>query len=129
MPKFDTVTEGFTSLKMIRRPNSNSSPAPNASRTPENTYPWDKAQTDVTTNMNEDFEYGTWSGFFFHPKCGEKMTIFLGLSFSFAGRVSVVAKRQRNANDDYYQDERRRGYYGYAVGVGIVAKVLTGKAM
>ncbi len=56
LPKFDTITEGFTSLKMVKRLNVDSSPAPSLGRT-EKTYPWDKNQADVT-NIGEDFECG-----------------------------------------------------------------------
>lgn len=58
LPKFDVLTEGFTSLKMVRRPNSDSSPIPSFARTSENSYPWDKNQPDVASCVNEDFECG-----------------------------------------------------------------------
>lgn len=42
MPKFDTVTEGFTSLKMITR--SDGSPvAGSSNKTPTHPYLWDTA--------------------------------------------------------------------------------------
>lgn len=52
------LREGFTSLKMVTRLNSESSPAPSFGRPSENAYPWDRNQPDFITNINEDFECG-----------------------------------------------------------------------
>lgn len=58
VPKYDVLTEGFTSLKMVRRPNSDFNSIPNSGRSSENSYPWDRNQPDLPSVINEDFECG-----------------------------------------------------------------------
>ncbi|KAK9502019.1 hypothetical protein O3M35_012630 [Rhynocoris fuscipes] len=56
-PKFETLTEGFTSLKMINRTREGFSPPPSLGKTPTHPYTWDILPPD-TTKSESDAEYG-----------------------------------------------------------------------
>lgn len=60
MPKFETIAEGFTSLKMVPRTEiKEKEPSPPTAQTQTtNKYTWDQSQFEFTQNAKETFEIG-----------------------------------------------------------------------
>jgi len=60
LPKFETTTEGFTSLKMVPRTDAKEKdPSPHTAQAlSSKKYTWDQSQFDFTQNAKETFEIG-----------------------------------------------------------------------
>lgn len=60
MPKFETINEGFTSLKMVPRAEAKERESSPLAAQPQSSrkYPWDQSQFDFTQNAKEAFEIG-----------------------------------------------------------------------
>ncbi|XP_049857041.1 transmembrane protein KIAA1109 homolog isoform X4 [Schistocerca gregaria] len=76
-PKFETLTEGFTSLKMVGRPNEHGSPPPQSGKTPTHPYTWDSST--FMGSEADDLESG----------CEEEL---LTLQHEYGNRTTVILK-------------------------------------
>lgn len=58
LPRFETLVEGFTSLKMVNRDKGTcTTPPPPSSRTPTHPYNWEKIESFSSGN-NKDLDTG-----------------------------------------------------------------------
>ncbi|XP_014476117.1 PREDICTED: uncharacterized protein KIAA1109 isoform X1 [Dinoponera quadriceps] len=85
VPKLDTVTEGFTSLKMITR--SDGSPvASSSNKTPTHPYLWDDASLNQTEGENEQAMHGEEELLAILNETGSRTTVIV----KFKGDVDIM---------------------------------------